>query len=151
VNLESSTAAGAAVLVVDDELANVALIESILYRSGMTNVRGTTDPTTVAAMFRQERPDVLLVDLHMPVLSGMELLAQSDGWRHAGEYLPVFVLSDDTSMRAKLDALDAGATDFLSKPFDARAGTGGATPSACRGPTSRSRAGSSPSATSSTP
>ena len=72
-NLESSTAAGAAVLVVDDELANVALIESILYRSGMTNVRGTTDPTTVAAMFRQERPDVLLVDLHMPVLSGMEL------------------------------------------------------------------------------
>jgi len=107
------------VLVVDDEPANVALVESILHRSGITKVRGTTDPTALGALFDEERPDIILLDLHMPVVSGMDLLEQIAGWRRPGEYLPVFVLSADTTTRAKLDALDAGATDFLSKPFDA--------------------------------
>jgi putative two-component system response regulator len=119
VSLDTGTAADASVLVVDDEPANVALVKSILYRSGIRNVRGTTDPTEVRALFEQERPDAVLLDLHMPGLSGLDLLTDIARWRHPEEYLPVFVLSADTTMHAKLDALDAGATDFLAKPFDA--------------------------------
>ena len=118
-NLESGTAPGAAVLVVDDEPANVALVESILHRSGITGVRATTDPADVRALFEQERPDAVLLDLHMPQLSGMDLLTEIASWRRPDEYLPVLMLSADTSMQAKIDALDAGATDFLAKPFDA--------------------------------
>jgi putative two-component system response regulator len=107
------------VLVVDDEPANVALIESILYRTGLMNVRGTTDPRRFRPLFLEQRPDAVLLDLHMPEVSGLELLHELASLRGEDEYLPCLVLSADATMQAKVAALDAGATDFLTKPFDA--------------------------------
>ncbi|HXX90345.1 MAG TPA: HD domain-containing phosphohydrolase [Acidimicrobiales bacterium] len=117
-NLEKGPLTSASILVVDDEPANIALVESILYRNGLMNVRGTTDPLAFRTLFREERPDIVLVDLHMPGLDGLELIAEIDVLRREDEYLPVIVLSADTTMRAVHDALGAGATDFLAKPFD---------------------------------
>ena len=118
-NLDGDTASSAVVIVVDDEPANVALVESILYRSGVRNVRGTTNPAEVEVLFRAARPDAVLLDLHMPQVSGLELLREISSWREPDDCLPVFILSADATMQAKLDALAEGATDFLSKPFDA--------------------------------
>ena len=118
-NLGNGPLTGADVLVVDDEPANVALIESILYRTGLMNVRGTTDPRQFRPLFLEQRPDVVLLDLHMPEVDGLDLLAELASLRGEDEFLPCLVLSADATMQAKLAALDAGATDFLAKPFDA--------------------------------
>jgi putative two-component system response regulator len=118
VNLDEGLLRGADVLVVDDEPANVALVQSILERNGFTRIRSTTDPRQFRSMFDNQRPDVVLLDLHMPHLGGLDLLREVGGLLEPDEYLPVLVLSADVTAKARRDALGAGATDFLTKPFD---------------------------------
>jgi putative two-component system response regulator len=118
VNLEEGLLDSAVVLVVDDEESNVALVESILYRAGLRQVLGVTDSRGFRSAFLDHRPDAVLLDLHMPHVNGLELLGEIAELRDPDEYLPVLVLSADDTVQAKLDALDAGATDFLTKPFD---------------------------------
>jgi putative two-component system response regulator len=118
VNLDEGLRRGADVLVVDDEPANVALVESILERNGFTRIRSTTDPRNFRTMFDDLRPDIVLLDLHMPHVGGLELLREVSGLLEPDEYLPVLVLSADVTAKARRDALGAGATDFLTKPFD---------------------------------
>jgi len=118
VNLDEGLLRGADVLVVDDEAANVALVESILERNGFTRIRSTTDPRQFRTMFTDQRPDIVLLDLHMPHVSGLEILRDVGGLLEPEEYLPVLVLSADITAKARRDALGAGATDFLTKPFD---------------------------------
>jgi len=119
VNLDEGVVRGAQVLVVDDEPANVALIARMLERSGFTEVRTTTDPRRFREIFLEQRPDIVLIDLHMPHVGGLELLDQVKELRGVDEYLPVLVLSADVTSKARLDALGAGAVDFLTKPLDA--------------------------------
>lgn len=118
-HLEEDLLVGADVVVVDDEPANVALVGSILERNGFTRVRSTTDAREFRGLFDAKRPDIVLLDLHMPYLSGVELLREVSGLLAPDEYLPIVVLSADVTAKARRDALGAGATDFLTKPFDA--------------------------------
>jgi putative two-component system response regulator len=118
VNLDEGLLRGADVLVVDDEPANVALVGSILERNGFTRIRSTTDPRQFRTMFVDQRPDVVLLDLHMPHVGGLDLLREVCSLLEPDEYLPVLVLSADVTAKARRDALGAGATDFLTKPFD---------------------------------
>jgi putative two-component system response regulator len=118
VNLEEGLLRGAEVLVVDDEPANVALIETILERNGFTQVRSVTDPRQFREIFIEQQPDIVLLDLHMPHVDGIALLAMIRELRREGEFLPALVLSADATPRARHDALAAGATDFLTKPLD---------------------------------
>jgi putative two-component system response regulator len=118
VNLDEGLLRGADVLVVDDEPANVALVETILERNGFTRVRSTTDARQFRTMFDAHRPDIVLLDLHMPHVGGLELLREVSGLLEPDEYLPVLVLSADVTAKARRDALGAGASDFLTKPFD---------------------------------
>lgn len=107
----------ASILVVDDEPANVHMLERVIRRVGYLNVRCTTDPFHVLPMFRDEPPDVILLDLHMPGLSGLEVMRQLR--EVAGPLAPlVLVLTGDTTQEAKSRALTGGAKDFLFKPFD---------------------------------
>jgi putative two-component system response regulator len=69
-------------------------------------------------MFDDHRPDIVLLDLHMPHVDGLELLRELSGLLEPDEFLPVLVLSADVTAKARRDALGAGATDFLTKPFD---------------------------------
>jgi putative two-component system response regulator len=119
VNLDEGLLRGSRVLVVDDEPANVALIARMLERNGFTQVLSTTDPRRFKEIFLEHRPDIVLIDLHMPHVDGLELLRQAADLRDPEEYLPVLVLSADATSRARLDALSAGAVDFLTKPLDA--------------------------------
>ena len=117
-NLDEGLLGGAEVLVVDDEPINVELIRSILERNGFSRIRSLTDPRDFRAAFVSQRPDIVLLDLHMPYLNGIDLLRMIAELRDAEEYLPALVLSADTTPKARNDTLGIGATDFLTKPLD---------------------------------
>jgi EAL domain-containing protein (putative c-di-GMP-specific phosphodiesterase class I)/DNA-binding NarL/FixJ family response regulator len=109
--------ANAAVLVIDDNPANVALLRAVLTRAGLTTVHTVTDSTQALARYDEVQPDIVLLDLHMPGVDGYTLLAELR-IRAAASYLPVLVLTADTTREAVHRALGLGARDFLTKPID---------------------------------
>ncbi|MHB1145776.1 MAG: response regulator [Thiobacillus sp.] len=105
----------ASILIVDDQEANVQLLEQLLREAGYTCVASTTNPREVFALHRKNHYDLILLDLQMPGMDGfqvMEGLKTND----AESYLPVLVITAQPGH--KLRALQAGARDFISKPFD---------------------------------
>jgi PAS domain S-box-containing protein len=105
----------ASLLVVDDQQSNVALLEQMLREAGYTSIASTMNPKEVCALHRKNRYDLILLDLQMPGMDGfqvMEGLKTND----ADGYLPVLVITAQPGH--KLRALQAGARDFISKPFD---------------------------------
>jgi len=110
----------AKILVVDDEEANVRLLERLLSQAGYTNVRSTRDSHRVVALYTEFQPDLILLDLHMPHPDGFELLEEFQRLIPEGSYVPVLVLTADVTGGALRRALLAGAKDFLTKPFDAQ-------------------------------
>jgi len=107
----------ARVLIVDDEPANVLLLEEFLGDT-VTEVRTLTDPRQVEHVFRDFEPDIVLLDLHMPGIDGQEVLRRLSSARESLGFLPVIVLTSDTSRTARNSALLLGANDFLIKPLD---------------------------------
>jgi putative two-component system response regulator len=105
-------------LVVDDNAANVALLEQLLQDAGYTNVLSTGDPRGVAELCATWRPDLLLLDLHMPHLSGFQVLAAIADRLGEPVNLPVLVLTADAGPEARHRALSQGARDFVPKPLD---------------------------------
>jgi serine phosphatase RsbU (regulator of sigma subunit) len=105
----------AKILVVDDKEANVRLIEGMLRVAGYTSVHSTTDPNEVCELHRNNHYGVILLDLQMPTMDGFEVM---EGLKEieADGYLPVLVITAQPDH--KLRALEAGAKDFVSKPFD---------------------------------
>jgi putative two-component system response regulator len=108
----------ARILVVDNEAANVRTLSRILKVAGYTNVVATTDPTAVLALFAEQEPDLVLLDLHMPVLDGVAVLERLAEVAAPQSYLPVLVLTGDASQQARRRALSKGAKDFVTKPFE---------------------------------
>lgn len=106
------------ILIIDDHVANVRLLAQMLEVEGYSSVTCVTDARQALPVFVEERPDLVLLDLHMPYLSGTEVLTRIRALIPAEEYLPVLVLTADDAPQTKLEALDLGATDFLTKPFD---------------------------------
>ena len=105
----------ASILIVDDQEANISLLERLLGEAGYTRVSSTMNPEEVCALHRQNHYDLILLDLQMPIMDGfqvMEALKTND----ADGYLPVLVITAQPGH--KLRALQAGARDFISKPFD---------------------------------
>lgn len=93
-------------------------MERILRRAKYERIYATTDPVRVQGLMKEVEPDMVLLDMHMPVLDGLQVLEQIR--EHTGDdhYLPVLVLTADTTPEIKQKALQAGANDFLTKPFD---------------------------------
>jgi EAL domain-containing protein (putative c-di-GMP-specific phosphodiesterase class I) len=108
----------ARVLVVDDSDANVLLAQKMLRSAGITQVEGVTDPRAAVARCLEFDPDVLLLDLHMPQMTGFEVLEALQAALADDVFLPVVVLTADITAEAKQQALGAGAIDFLIKPLD---------------------------------
>ncbi len=108
----------AKVLVVDDNMANVQLLSTLLARSGLRTVRSALDAQAALDAVRESEPDVILLDLHMPKTDGYAVLERLAIMADV-EYLPVLVLTADTTKDAAHRALSLGARDFLTKPFDA--------------------------------
>ncbi len=105
------------VLIVDDNVSNVALFEALLRQEGLVSVTTTTDPRTVMDNLADWDPDLVLLDLHMPHIDGFEVLGQVQQFA-AGSYLPVLVMTADSTLTARDRALGAGAQDYLTKPID---------------------------------
>ncbi|MGO9256955.1 MAG: SpoIIE family protein phosphatase [Bryobacteraceae bacterium] len=99
----------------DDQEANVRLLEGMLRIAGYTSVESTTDPTEVSELHRKNRYSLILLDLQMPGMDGFQVM---EGLKEIEEdgYLPVLVITAQPAH--KLRALEAGAKDFVSKPFD---------------------------------
>ena len=108
---------GARILVVDDSADMVYLLERLLEADGYTEVVSTTDPTRVVDLYRAFHPDLILLDLHMPKMNGLDVIAALKTVMR-DEFLPIVMLTGDVSGEAKLRALGNGARDFLTKPFD---------------------------------
>lgn len=106
------------ILVVDDLPANLRLLEELLGREGFVNVVSTTEPEQALDLHGAFDPDLVLLDLMMPGMSGYAVLEQLDRQRAAQEYRPVLVLTADATTQAKRRALSLGAQDILVKPFD---------------------------------
>ncbi|CAN5797642.1 response regulator [soil metagenome] len=110
----------ATLLLVDDQPVNIELLKTILGDlGGYENLHSTTDARRAAALFCEVRPDLVLLDLHMPHLDGFAVLDQLQTLVRDDDYLPVLVLTADTNPAARRRALASGASDFLNKPFDA--------------------------------
>jgi PAS domain S-box-containing protein len=105
----------ASILIVDDQAANVALLEQLLRGAGYLAVTSTRDPHAVCDLHRQHRYSLILLDLEMPGLDGFQVMEGLKAIETSG-YLPVLVLTAQPAH--KLRALKAGARDFVSKPFD---------------------------------
>ncbi len=105
----------ASILVVDDQEANVVLLERTLRGAGYTCVTSTRDPRAVCGLHRANGYSLILLDLQMPVMDGFEVM---EGLKEIerDNYLPVLVVTAQPGH--KLRALQAGAKDFISKPFD---------------------------------
>jgi formate hydrogenlyase transcriptional activator len=105
----------ARILVVDDQEANVLLLEQMLSRAGYNSVTSTMDPGKVCELYLKNRYDLILLDLQMPGMDGFQVM---EGLKaiEAESYVPVLVITAQPGH--KLRALEAGAKDFISKPFD---------------------------------
>ena len=108
----------AKIFIIDDEETNVRLLGRFLEKAGYKNVVVTTDPQRAVAMFTDDDPDLVLLDLHMPHPDGFELLHAMRELTPSNAFLPIVVLTADCTPDAKRRALEMGATDFLAKPFD---------------------------------
>ncbi|MES9857125.1 MAG: HD domain-containing phosphohydrolase [Sedimenticola sp.] len=104
-------------LIVDDNQANVTLLERMLAADGYHSVISTTDPRDACDLFLSFEPDLVILDLRMPHLDGFEVMERLKA-SHSSDYLPVLILTAQTDKETRLRALAAGAKDFIAKPLD---------------------------------
>jgi PAS domain S-box-containing protein len=113
--VSTSDILNASILIVDDQESNVSLLEQLLRETGYIRVASTMNPREVCALHRNNRYDLILLDLQMPGMDGFQVM-EGLKTNAADGYLPVLVLTAQPGH--KLRALQAGAKDFISKPFD---------------------------------
>jgi CheY-like chemotaxis protein len=107
----------ARVLVIDDEPVSASAVEISLAAAGQENVRIVNNPCDAVEAFRDFRPDIILLDISMPVMDGFDVLDQLRQLMPPDDHLPVIVITADPMETTRRRALTAGASDFLTKPF----------------------------------
>ena len=107
----------AIVMIVDDEPINIEVTQVYLEEAGYWRFSSTSEPLEVMALLASDRPDVLLLDLNMPNMSGFDILERMEA-ENILQDVPTIVLTSSTDAATKLKALELGATDFLAKPVD---------------------------------
>jgi putative two-component system response regulator len=118
--MRSNPLSGARILAVDDEPALLQVMRRQLAVAGCTGFHAVTDAARAPQVFREVRPDLVVVDLHMGPVGGMEVIESlSPAIAEDGSYLPILMVSGDLTAQARRQALSRGARDFLSKPYDA--------------------------------
>lgn len=105
----------ASILIVDDLETNVLLLEQILGDAGYTQISSTRQPLEVRELHNKNQYDLILLDLQMPVMDGFQVIARLKA-DQPDDYLPILAITAQPGH--KLRALQAGAKDFISKPFD---------------------------------
>ncbi|HEV7867723.1 MAG TPA: response regulator [Chthoniobacteraceae bacterium] len=108
----------ARLLIVDDQIANICLLRNVLNRLGFAQIESTTDPRETFGLLEIFQPDLIILDLNMPFLDGFSVMQQV-GKTLAGAFLPILVITADATAATKRKALAGGASDLLTKPFEA--------------------------------
>jgi putative two-component system response regulator len=109
----------ATIVFVDDEEVNLTLLGRILERQGYERLVSCDDPRGVPDLIRDHDADLLITDLHMPGLDGLDLISQVVADRPEDDWFPIAVITADLSPEAEREALSRGAKDFITKPFKA--------------------------------
>ncbi len=107
----------AGILIVDDEPANVKLLERTLRAFGYRNTIATTDPREVLALFQQHECDLIVLDLNMPHMDGFEVMAQLQALKR-DDLPPILILTAQHDSQHRVRALQEGAHDYVTKPFE---------------------------------
>lgn len=107
----------ASILVVDDEPVNVRLLERILAAEGYSAIVSTNDPREVAQLYDEHRNDLILLDINMPHMDGFEVIELLRA-RHGQALAPILMLTAQTAQEFRVKALQSGARDYVTKPFD---------------------------------
>ncbi|WP_298292599.1 EAL domain-containing protein [Thiomonas sp.] len=110
--------AQARILIVDDNPANVTVLRELLDEAGYRQVDAETSPLRAIGRWQQQPYDLLLLDMRMPELDGLEVMRRLQQDLADGDYLPCIVLTAQTDSATRDAALDAGALDVILKPFD---------------------------------
>ena len=105
------------ILIVDDQESNVRLLEYLLLRNGYRSVRGTTDPRAVVQIYQEFCPDLVLLDLIMPHMDGIEIMEQLQKVERE-TYPSIVIISASESDEANIRSLALGVIGFLAKPFN---------------------------------
>jgi two-component system, sensor histidine kinase and response regulator len=108
----------AKILIVDNEQASINVLTGLLDIKGYKHYKTITDSRNVLNIFEEYKPDIILLDLNMPYLSGFQVMMQLKVIIPPETFLPILVLTADATHEAKQKALAGGAEDFLTKPFD---------------------------------
>ena len=117
--MNEATLKGARILMLDDEVGNTCLMTNFLNRIGYTCLESLNDSAAIFEKVGSFSPDLLLLDLSMPGIDGFQVLEGLRKNRSTDDQIPVLVITGDATAQNKRRALAAGATDLLSKPFDA--------------------------------
>lgn len=103
---------------VDDEVSSLCLLENVLQRLRFPHERKLTDPTRIIEEFDAYAPDLVITDIEMPEMDGIELVEKLRNHLPRDTCLPILVLTGSTNPQHKRRALAVGATDIIAKPFD---------------------------------
>lgn len=109
---------GCRILAIDDHESNLVLYERVLRRAGYEEFLGTTHPEVAPELLATWRPDMIVLDLHMPSMDGFDVLDRIREATPRDAYLPVLIITGDATEDTRVRALKAGASDFLAKPFN---------------------------------
>jgi putative two-component system response regulator len=114
--MPSRTFKHARIMIVDDEPANVDVLMRLLERHGFSRLESTCDPREAESLYMRLRPDLILLDLHMPHMDGFAVMDRLNQLAESS-YLPILMLTGDMAPEARREALSRGAKDFVNKPF----------------------------------
>lgn len=114
-NTTASSHVAGRVMIVDDEPINIKLIQKFLKGSGYDDFITTTDSREAIALVQAESPDIIILDVMMPHVSGLDILREVRS-QPSIAHLPVLIVTASTEEEIKIEALELGATDFLHKP-----------------------------------
>lgn len=105
------------ILIIDDEAANIKLLEKTLNQEGFCNIQSVQDSRKALDAYKKFDPHLVLLDLRMPYLDGFQIMELLNNINQ-DSYIPIMVLTAEDESHIRLRALNSGALDFLSKPFD---------------------------------
>ena len=119
IKLADATSAKSPLMIVDDNIDNLNVLESMLNWGGFNNVHPYKSSMEALTSLERVAPDLIILDLSMPVMNGFEFLERVSDKLPPQTFLPILVYTADLCVESRIHALDLGASDFLTKPGDA--------------------------------
>lgn len=117
-NSSVSTLKNMRILIIDDQEANLNILQTMLVDEGFNQIVGVCDPRRALEEFKKASPDLVILDWYMPIVGGSEVLAEIRSLQTA-DYVPIVISTADVTRHSRQLALNLGANGFVTKPFNA--------------------------------